>query len=563
MSVLADVKAATLFISNFRFVQNAIEYFTMNDYPSPALHFWSLSIEEQFYIAVPLIFLVLRYVEPKRRSQLFSYALCIIFVVSFAFYVSEGLRNANLAFFRTETRVWQLAFGGLVGTFFERSQKLAVPLRVVFAYGGSMILVTALCSHDGPTAFTGLWAILPTLAGGLLIIGSPTTGLLKSILSCRPVASIGDLSYSLYLWHWPVLVIGAERWSNSSSATPISTLAFVLLALFSYRFVEAPVRASSLTSRPLWKISYGVLGILFVYLLASVAAFMPLSSMTSARSVEIERASVDFSRLYKDKCHLDFDSVAQRNCEYGDGSGARTALLFGDSHAAQWFDAIEHAASDSGWKLLSRTKTSCPATNVSIWTPSTKLYYESCDIWRRNIMTSLAKNPPDVVFIGNYSHYDGWLYDGASQSAFASRDSSRIWNRGLRDLVSDVIARGSHVVLIRDNPRMLQSYKACLQTSDACGRDKASALAGMEDDLASIADSYRGSVSILDLTTAICDDNWCPATRSNTIIYQDQHHLTASYAGTFWKVFQKYLTAPKRVLISPGTSEPQSSSSSN
>ncbi|MGN6309937.1 MAG: acyltransferase family protein [Xanthobacteraceae bacterium] len=534
--VSLEVTRAALFVSNFLFANQAVDYFRFNDVPSPVLHYWSLSIEEQFYFGLPLLLIAVCHCISRPNNKAFIGLISAICATSFIYCLYESWLNPTSAFFDTRSRIWQLALGGLTGALFERSRSLPSPLRVCFAYSGIIALLVSILLYNDQMGYPGTWAIVPTTASALILIGLPASRRLTYALSRKPITAIGDRSYSLYLWHWPVIAIAAEYWPDNPLTLLLSTFIFIVLACASYQLIEYPIHKSERFAR--FRLGLAAVGLIFVVGGGTLLHSYPITPASKARNEAILAASSDFSRIYRDHCHLAFEETRSLDCVYANKNSQHTVVLFGDSHAAQWFDAIEKAATDTGWRLVSRTKSSCPSVDVGMWLSPLTKFYEECDIWRNNVLAELKAAPPDLVIIANSSHYHGLLYDRSSRTIIDSGSESKRWSRGTLSTIEAIISQGSRVVLIQDNPRLLASYKNCLSVSDHCGRIKTEALAGMKVEFRDI--SQQG-VTQIDFNSTICDGSWCSSTRDGNIIYQDSHHLTASYASTYWHNFREIL----------------------
>lgn len=385
--------------------------------------------------------------------------------------------------------------------------------------------------------YPGAAAIVPTFASALLIIGLSKSSHLAAILSAKLMTAIGDRSYSLYLWHWPVLAIAIERWPESSITKILALPVFVAIAYVSYAKIEKPIHESEAFST--LRIPIAVASISAVCVFAFLLAALPTPPTADRRAEAIKRASSDFSRLYTDHCHLNFNETRSPPCIYGKADSNRTVVLFGDSHAAQWFDALDKAATETGWRLIARTKSSCPSNDAGMWLAPMKHFYEACDEWRRNVLDELRAIHPELVILANSSHYNNFLYERSTKTRISQTRSPEVWRGNTLTMIGKLSDIGLPVVIIRDNPRMLDSYRSCLSYSDACGRTRDSALAGMdlskEDIIANVGATQ------LDVNDRICSASWCPAMINGSIIYQDNHHLTASFAETFWPDFLNLL----------------------
>ena len=291
----ADVLWSALFSGNWRFAQQQTDYLASDRDPSPVLHYWSLGVEEQFYLVWPLLLIVLAVAwrlsgrRPGVHTQVFGGAFVAVILGSLAYCIHLTGTNQPHAFFGTPSRAWQLAAGALTA--------LAVPAvlrwrgRTRAALGGAGLVLFSLCvlvldeSGSAGVAYPSWLAVAPTLAGVLLVVsGTGPASRLGRLLSVRPLTYVGDISFSLYLWHWPVLVIGMAALDVRTPEVRVALVALALaLSVASHHLVENPVRrARFLVKRPALSLAIGA---------ALVAAVLPVVAYASA-SGTIDRVVV-------------------------------------------------------------------------------------------------------------------------------------------------------------------------------------------------------------------------------------------------------------------------------
>ncbi len=544
--IAADVRAAALFIANRHFAVLAVDYFHRNDLPSPILNYWSLAIEEQFYLFWPFaIWLCLR--VPKRHFiKAVVTALCLICALSYARCIYTGTIDQAAAFFLTQDRVWQLAVGGLLGTIYPRLVRLPDSLRAAGAWTGLAALAYTLLIFNVDLSYPGYWALMPTFGTAFLILGLDGAALttpLRRLLSAKPLLWIGDRSFSLYLWHWPVLTFTALYWPDEWFLVPLQIAVTLASAIAAYKFVEDPIRRRSFSGLGRIKmVASAVSALVLLAALGSAVIAFPLPSGGPDRSAAVAAAMQDVGKNYFDDCHLLYNQIKQPPCVYGDTKADRDVVLFGDSHAADWFTPLVVAGKETGWRVHSWTKSSCPSADVTIWYYPRHVVFSECDRWRDEIFAKLRKNPPDLAIISNWWPYHDYLFDRVTHKVIHGGDAEDAeMMRGTGATIRRLNSYGIEVLLIRDTPHMPSSYRDCLAWGAShCGNPRSEAL-NDADGQGELARRLGKLVDYRDFSAAFCSSTWCPAMKDGMIVYQDAEHTTATFSGTFVAEFRRIL----------------------
>lgn len=546
--VAQDVQAAATFLANFHFEQRAVDYFHLGDPPSPVLHFWSLAVEEQFYLLFPFLVAATAWgLGSGRIKGAMAVAALAIIVFSFAASLLVLADSQPKAFYQPQYRAWQLAVGSLIACIYDQRLRLPRVVAQSLVWAGSMGIGASLVLIGDDVIYPGGWALLPTISTGALLFAldrasdHPVTKLLGS----WPAVKIGDLSYSLYLWHWPVIVFSAAHFAPSTMTNIGNAGLSLLLAYLAFVAFERPIHHA--------KISRGHFGIPFIAAVtcvlivwSSAAAFSLIPSRTPPEIRDkIIAATNDLGENYAVGCHLDFDVTVQPACIFGSVESARRVVLFGDSHAAQWFTPLESAASQSGWRLETRTKTSCPPIDVTIWYRPTKSTYDACNVWRQAVLNDLIANPPEVIVVASSSRYNDWIFDPEKSWPADLATAKDLWMNGASTVIHELEATGGSIIWVQDTPKMYTAYKDCLSTEawDRCGRPRAAALEGL-----SVNSDILARARVLDLTAELCSEAVCQAAAGREIMYRDEHHLTASYARNYTAQFLSILQSPTAPL---------------
>lgn len=540
-----DALSASAFFANFHFAARTVDYFHLDDPASPLLHYWSLAIEEQFYIVLPLLMMAAAMLVRSRARQPVMLLLAVVACTSFAASLIVIERSQPEAFFYPWCRAWQLACGGLTGLLFDRRAAVPAKVRGAGAMAGCLAVAASIFMLDDDMVYPGIRALAPTLGAAVLIYGLDAGRLssgLSRFLTLPAMAFVGNLSYSLYLWHWPVAVFQEALWpAGGGVAVLICIVATGMLASAAYFLVERPLHRMALPPGGVYRaIAAGLAGIILAAGTASGATYLPNRTDAKLTALIVE-ATEDRGQNYKNGCHLGFEIVEQPPCRFGRPGGPRV-VLFGDSHAAQWYAPLVKAGEEAGWEVIVWTKTSCPTADVTIWYPPARSVYRQCSEWRAQRWRELMDGPPELVVLGNFATYYGWIFDEARGREADRLTSERLWREGMQRTGEALVAAGIRVVELRDTPRMYNSYKDCLSDGgwEACGRPREDALDGM-----SSPHFASPLYSVLDLSDALCMPRFCPAVIDGSIVYRDSHHLTAGHATTLFRSFAALL-APER-----------------
>lgn len=563
IQVLRDAAWATVSLANVNFGFDPDGYFTTTT-PSPFLHFWSLSVEEQYYLLWPL--LLLAAAALWRRGGIPA-LLLLVTVGSLAASVVLTPTGSPFAYYSLATRAWELAIGGALAWLTRPSSSADAPsgsagergggrrldlgaapswLRLAMLLAGGALILGSAWRYSDATPFPGWAALVPTI-GAVLVIASGTGGPapLPWLLG-NPVARyVGDISYSLYLWHWPVLVLGGIA-LGASAPTRLALVALAfLLAAASYRFVERGYGRLRPKARSRSVVATGAVAALLVSAgAAGIAAAIPLDSgkpaPTAPSAVDfasgpgfvpqgvpsnaqptIEGLEDDLAEVFTNGCY----AVTLQVCAGGDPHGDRTVVLAGDSHAGMWWPAFDEAARQKGWKLYIVGKNGCPLVDVPISFGSTADAWPDCDRWQDQVLPEVASLHPDLIAVDNFTA--GYRAKASLRDHFAEQ-----WEPAATRALSE-LADTAPVVLFGPEPTLAQAPGDCLPTHvfdiDACGQPLETAVPRELRDMSERIATASG-VELLDPTTLLCTDSVCPVFSYNLLMYRDVNHLTATYS---------------------------------
>ncbi len=579
-SVFVDGIAAALYVGNYRFAAQGTDYLGA-DLPSPFQHYWSLGVEEQFYLLWPALligvaWLVRRLHRDASRAAPYALILALVGAASLTAAVLWTRESPPWAFFSLPTRAWELATGGLVALSIRRWRRLPLLPASVAGSGGLALILLTCTQFDARTPYPGTAALLPVLGTVLVIGGGCAAGSLGAgRLLCRPaMRAIGRVSYSWYLWHWPVLLLlpallgGPAGLPARLAATAVSAgLAVITLHLVENpgRFAAA-LRRSAKTSLAVAGAASAAAACACVLLLnavpvpaghgaaaprASIAA-LPAPPLPSPRDEAVRRAfaqardavaapanlgpvpsnldpplaeaAADKPTVFVNGCVRSWRDLGQDECAAGDTASPTTVALIGDSHAAMWDPAFELVAAQRHWRLETLAKVTCPLQALRITSPYLGREFTECEQWRDQIMARMKAERPRLVVVSMSRRY-------GADFGFTSYDPA--WIATLAGTVRQLRDAGSTVLVLGPVADPHSSVPACLSghldDASACAPARSVGVddAGIAAERAATGD---GGGRYADLTDLFCTPDRCPVIVGNTLVFRDDNHVTPEYA---------------------------------
>lgn len=599
-----DAVASGGFVANIVFAQRGTDYLQSALPPSALQHYWSLAVEEQFYVIWPALLALLLW-RGARALPRAAVGITTISVASLAVCIWQTSASQPWAFFGLHARAWELGAGAMIAISWPRIVATSTSTRAIFGWIGLAVVLATCFIVDEAMAFPGVIALLPVIGTiGVLAAGDDAKSGPVIVLRNGAMQWIGARSYSIYLWHWPALIIGEAALDGPLSVGErVGLIALSMLAAdLSFRFVENPIRHSNkLASRNSASLALGagliVLSIgaglllqnksvdLSTDVVATTPTFAPtttglepvptsvgdtettvapgstiVSETTTApttvpagppppvvspteplqavidavmtkdvpKNLEptLTGATGDKPIIYNDGCHLDAGSTEPGECVFGDTTSSFTVALFGDSHAAQWFDPLDTIAKQRGWRLLALTKLGCTPIEQITYNSTVGATYPQCKPWRENVKKRLAAERAAVVFIS----YSNRLQQVGVRQPFPDQ----VWLDGFKELIPELRALGTEPVLITDTPYPGRDVPICLSENvssvNNCTFSRERGIRQSRLDT-NIAAATENEAQVLDVTNWLCTDKACPVIVGNLLVYRDSNHITTKYAA--------------------------------
>lgn len=539
-----DIVGAAFYFVNWLFAAQNIDYFTASDTAlSPVRHYWSLAVEEQFYFVWPAGIIAAAALAKRAKAnprQVALYLLCAVAAISFAYSVYLTIANPQVAYFSTLTRMWELSLGGILVLALPRASKLQGRSSNALILVGALAIILSAIFMSDKTPFPGWWALAPTLGTVAMLVGGAArkAPLLARPLSVAPMQHIGNISYSWYLWHWPFVVFALALWPEIGTLGLLAATAASLVPTeISHFLIEKPVHNSkTLSKNPKKSLAIGLLlsaiaaaaGLLLFAGRAQVESSqsapgaaiikgqVPLQNKATSLSPTPIEAKDDKAGAYFDGCFVWGDILESGKCTYGNTSAKKTMVLFGDSRALQFFDALEIIANQKGWRLVILSRGDCSFADVEL--------DPRCNKWRDNSIERIQEERPELVVLGTATKYFYRLGGKESLPALVS---------GTKRTIREVRSSGAKVLVMRD-----QSAAPWVQPAECVAENlsklqecawKPGELSGHAFDL--MAAEEEG-VPTINVQPHVCRPNLCPSVIGNVIVYKDGYHYSATFMKT-------------------------------
>ncbi|MGM1016089.1 MAG: acyltransferase family protein [Actinomycetota bacterium] len=551
---------SALFVSNWGFAASDTDYFSTTA-PSFFQHYWSLAVEEQFYLLWPLLVLAL---APRMRRRTVSLVAAGLLVVSLGWAMLYTAQDSAAAYFNTPARAYELMVGAILAC--VMTGPLRSRWRHLAGFGGLVLILYSALTFDESTPFPGALALVPVTGTALLLAAGPDTFTGRA-LSWGPLRYIGDISFSLYLWHWPVALAVQQTLSQEApflQRAGLTVAISVALASLTFHFVERPfqrkkVPVFSADRRTLWLWPLSVVVILATALAASTwgthrqtteqqqaaeyfdeHGYQDLSPTEDPEAVQADLAeAVDLAEggapippdynsesLKEDKwtdlvstdCYAGAGERSADVCFYGDTEATTTIALVGDSHAAMWAPALDLIGVQHGFRFAVFVKLACGAYDVT--QGSDERSAEDCAEFREFTHDEVTALDPDAVILGAR----GMLHMSDSEGQSVEEQ----WRTGVADTVAVYQGIGERVIALGDVPaRPDANPQDCVEapgaTQEGCVASGES-LERRSNDITHHEVATAGAIYV-DTEPFVCVDDECPLFAGDVPLYVDDSHL--------------------------------------
>jgi peptidoglycan/LPS O-acetylase OafA/YrhL len=576
--VADDTLWSAFFAANVHFAAIGTDYFAEGQATSPLQHFWSLAVEEQFYLVWPgVLAIVVLMWRPRARTVLLG-VVAAICVSSFVWSVLLENRSVTSAYFSSPARGWELGIGALLALLSER---LTIGRRTAELLAGfGLVAIVVPASVLGRVSTYSSWQLVVPVLGTAAVLAAGASGRdvrAARVLTTRPMQWVGDASYSLYLWHWPVLILGAV-WVGAAvspwESTGLVAIAAILGCL-SYYVVERPFRRPGTWWRGsrrgllLWPVAVG----------AAIGSTIWSAHLVSVAEQEQRQRSLDYYQGHQDQempqpgspsdaptvadriarslaladanapipfplknleglgddlwnrvfdCYAGYDETSVPMCPLGDVDADRTVVAVGDSHVAMWLPALEVLGARQGFKVVAFVKFSCPPYDVPMAIKEVGGDYTECEEFRTWTLRQLDQLEPVAILTGARGLAAGL----AASTPLEQRIPE--WEAGVRSAVAELKTHAPVVKLLADVSEQAQDPAECLTTRTAtmasCVTTEGTRLKLGNAMLRRAAASTR--TDYVDVTTLVCGDGRCPLVVDRTATYADNDHVSVTWAKT-------------------------------
>jgi peptidoglycan/LPS O-acetylase OafA/YrhL len=562
-------------VENLHLMRASVDYLARDVPPSPVQQFWALSIQMQFYVVWPFVFIIAGWISRRTRSGIapFVLALGAITLASFVYSLIATPANPGPAYFNPFARIWEFSAGGLCAVLLPYLS-LTKTVRVLCGWTGLLLILGCAALLPRSVQFPGYVALIP-VAGAILIILAGTSASrfgVDRLLASPPLVALGGLSFTFYLWHWPVLVFFLEA-TDQTHVGLVDGLIIIVIALcgayLTMRFIELPIQRSSFGRAKTWY-TYALGAALAIPVVATAGlwryyitetgqeaadlAQLPMAQQTPALQLEVLQnnaedvpdvqlitAKTNVAIAYYDGCHQQVLNPVTLACEYGlKTNPAKTIALVGSSHMTQWLPAFRLIAQQYSLKIILITKRNCTFGAL-------EKANESCRKWNVNVIAKLAELHPDAVVVNGTrpTSSNARKQEPETPIEYVPREFIAQWKQ--------VEKLGISLIALRDNPWFDIDIATCVARYETnplnCALPRKQALLP-ENPAIDVKPKFK-DLTVLDLTSYLCSNTMCPAVTQNILMYRDQDHLSLPYVQSLAAPLEQKMRQQRPDLFVP------------
>ena len=574
---ISEVGSSAAYFENWTLANNAVDYLAADNAASPTQHFWSLSVEEQFYFSLPILIWLLVVALRSRAAEKVSKAVIILLSVIVFSSLIAGIyltyAEPVRSYFFTQVRAWQFGAGALLASvwaYVPQNRKFKLLSLIV----GLALIVASALLLDGAMAYPGFWAIIPTLGAVLAIASDLEDGPIARLLAWRPIQFVGDVSYSIYLWHWPLIILLPLVIGNLTTVAKISIIVISLgLAALSQKYIEQPFinfgrreGARNRTAIAGMAVACGVLlaGSMAVSAQADesirldikrqsqvVSAGIPCLGAASRAPDGVACLNPDLAKTlipstelaYKDNPTMLLPTYCQgtkasdsvpKPCKLTNSSSTTKIALIGDSHSAQYIAALMHLAKENNWQVTSFSKGGCPLSYAE--RDHDAVLKPACKKWVANAVRLLKSGNFNLVITSQVSGMT-WASGKLNQKSYAEAGLAKLW----RELNKAKIP----VLSLRDNPRPIKAVVKCIEANKfdnliACSTPRSKGLL-FDPQVGAVNLVNSPMTKLVDFSNVFCDKVRCEPVIGGVIVNRDENHITNTFAITLAPYIEKYI----------------------
>ena len=569
---LREVQASIFYLENWQLASDSVDYLALANTASPTQHFWSLATEEQFYILWPLLIAAALLIVGKRslrRRSAMLITLSVITVSSLAFGIYATATDPAVAYFATPVRAWEFGAGALLAFSPSLNRKLWSPLAALAglaAIGWSGFFLTA------SMPFPGTIALVPVLGTVLVIWANVNEGWLARVFAVKPVQWVGDKSYSIYLWHWPLIILAPYALKSDLNVT--TRLAIVgltlILAWFSAELIEKPFgnagRWPNIRARSIFA-SLAIVSLAFAGTLA--VAIEHSKQVIAQDAAAADKAANEANRCFGAAARAPGEQPCENSkltgiypslaaaaedrgidpkvcgvmvradskpkvCHLGVKSSTVRIAAIGESHIGHYVGGLEDLAKKNGWALDIIWKAACPFSNAA--RDQDALLMRTCASWVGQAQKLLIDGNYDLVITSQKSGVEWAAQAGKSQQQTAVDGLVSVWQ--------PIIDAGTPILAIKDNPRPRLDVMSCLSVKgvDKCDADRNSAFP-FDPQVEAVQKIASQRVNIAAFDDLYCTATTCPPVIGHVVVYRDDNHLTNTFTRTLSAFIEPYVLA--------------------